>query len=326
MRDALIELLREEAERRSAETFSAPSPTDVRRAAGRRRRATVAAGASMVVLIGAGVAVANQAVRDGRTTSEPTPTRTPGPQTVAQQRSADILDGVVLPEGAQSVDGPPTTKLQQPELTFRAGSEYVVRDSRFWTVAGTLASVSQFFLTHDENGMRYNGYSGSPNRGQPIVAVYFGDLLFSLDPVDASTVGIRADTSVAWTPDRAASERIPDSVDSVEIRYYLGSAENPLGLRSLSGVEAQHLAELVNALPLVSTQGGAFHGSLPCRGDILQTRLTFVTDTVTFIITWPEQCGGSVVTIDGLAQPTLDVSDELRHAVEALLPRPTQTP
>ncbi|MDX6224415.1 MAG: hypothetical protein QOE64_791, partial [Frankiales bacterium] len=302
MSDTLIELLREEAERRSADMFSAPSPADVRRAAGRRRRATVAAGASMVLLIGAGVAVASVSERASRPAAEPTPPAASDPEAAAKQKAKSLLDAVTLPSGAAEVPVAPTRRLQHRSMTFGQPWDRVVRAERFWTVPGDIDAITDYFRSSVQHGVASEGGGDVREPGVASSDIFFGDLLITVARVDGTTVGIRADAQIPWTPVRPPSERVPDGLSSVEIRYYVGSVEVPLALRSVSGAEAQHLAGLVNALPIVVMQGGAFRGSLPCIGDILQTRLTFVTDTMTFIITWPGQCGGSVVTIDGRPQ------------------------
>lgn len=334
MNDSLIDLLRSEAARRTAVAPPAPTPERILHAVRRRRRVTVAGAAAVVLLVGAGTTVALQQTTGGRTLpaeqvsptpslgpEQVSPTPGPDPEQAAQVHARDVMAAVVVPPGAQEVQTAPTKRLDNPSTTIN--SPYQVSATRFWTLAGTLASTKAFFHDQPENGQAVSGEgSGTgPKPTDEIVFFNYGELQVSITQVDADTVGVRADAQVLWIPDKPASERVPDGVRSVEVLAYKGSPDQVLARRTVSGAVAQHLADLTNAL--VRDNSGV-HG---CVMDVgYRKRLTFTTDSAQVVVDG-FFCGGALMTVDGVRQPALFDSLDLRNAIDAVLgPLPSTPP
>lgn len=335
MNDSLIDLLRREAARRTAVAPPAPTPERILHAVRRRRRVTVAGAAAVVLLVGAGTTVALQQTTGGRTLpaeqisptpslgpEQVSPTPGPDPEQAAQVHAREVVAAVVVPPGAQEVQTAPTKGLDNPSTT--SSTPYQVLTTRFWTLAGTLASTQAFFHDQPENGQAVSGEgSGTgPKPTDEIVFFDYAELQVSITQVDADTIGIRADARVLWTPEKPASERVPDGVQSVEVLAYKeGAPDQVLARRTISGAVAQRLADLTNAL-VRDNRGG--HG---CNADFgYRKRLTFTTDSAQVVVDG-FFCGGVLMTVDGVRQPALLSSLDLTNAIDAVLgPLPSTPP
>lgn len=305
MNEDLIERLRSEADRRAMHPPLPPSPGRVRIAARRQRRGrTVAAVTAVVLICGTAALMLRPSPQSHQVPGNP------GPERVAQAHARAIADAVVLPPGARPATTAPTAALDRPSIV--PSLVHLATRTRFWTAPGTLTTVGQFFRQTQENGQSFGGsFSGSTKGQIDSIGFTYGELQITVAPIHADTVGIRIDAQVPWTPDKPASERVPGGVRSVEVFDYQGAPGHVR--RVLTGAQAQHLADLVNAL--VRDNRGT-HGCPAGTGQ--RTTLTFTTVHGTAVVDG-FFCGSVVLTVGGRRQPALRLSDDLARAVAAAL-------
>lgn len=303
MSDPVVDLLRDEVERRTALAPPAPTPERVRAAARRRGRVAMTATAVAVLVIAGGTAIV---VRDVVDQPPPLGVARLSPEHAAELKARAIVNAVVVPPGSQEVAAPPTPILTN--IGSRFGTSHVKMRTRFWTAPGTPVAIRNFFRDRTENGQTFDEWAGAV----PLF-VFFGELQIAVAKVDAHTVGIRADAQVVWHPDRPSTNRVPGGVRSVEVLAYQVSPDNVLARRTLTGPPAQHLADLVNSLKLDISE---FHRCLLGTGR--SHRLTFTTGHGR-VVADLRYCAGLVLTIGGKAQPALQPTQELTRAVDAAL-------
>ncbi len=237
----------------------------------------------------------------------PPPDLGPTTAAAAETRADALLARVELPPDAVRTSSRPPALADSPS---RPVTPYLVTRTRWFTVPGTLHDGQAFFANRREAGEPISGTQGS---GAQTVGYLYGalEVLVSLAPLPARRLAVRVDVQVLWRPARPSSERIADRVRSVEVSALSG--REVLAQRVLVGEPAQHLADLVNALPR-DTRGT--HG---CRADDGRSRrLVFRTTGQTWMVTG-FFCGSAVLVLHGVLQPGLLVSEDLHVAVDTAI-------
>lgn len=309
MNEPVVELLREEAHRRTTGAPPPPSVERVRGAVRTRRRTALAAGVTVLALLAAGgVGLGVRAGRDrpvtvatGPTGATPTPQpgpSDPGAEAAARARARDLLHEIQLPAGAVPVDEPPADALQDllalyiPNLTL---------DRRFWTVPGTVNQVAAFFRGSAEDLLPAEP-EPAPGSHREAAGFRYGDLHVTVAPVAAGIVGVRADARVRWATTRPHQPFLRGDPAAVELLSYRPNLV--LRRATVRGEPARHLVDLVNTLPLGDS--GYFCGlALHSPDDRWSVTLGSVQ-----LLMGVNRCGAEL-TIDGVIQDPVPPSSEL---------------
>ena len=291
----------------------------------RRRTALTATAGAALALTGVAIAtITGSATRsrqtvevaDGRVpSSKPaSPTaQTTDPQGDAQRRAAALVSQVTVPPGSKEVQQPPSPQLAQAALNI--GTSRKEDAHRIWTTTQSLADVQRFFASHDQAGTRStgSGSSGSATSGISYVYVY-GDLQIQAAELLGGHVGIRVDAVVLWLPTREPAEQVPAGVSAVEIITYRSTADHVLARTVVTGPQAQHLRDLVNAL----TRADDTRLNNCMADDGTRQRLTFTTPAGTATVTG-FFCGSVTFSLNGKHYPELSPSQPLTAEVTRLL-------
>jgi hypothetical protein len=229
---------------------------------GRRRRylaPALAAAAMVAVAVPVAVLVNHDA---GTPVAQQTPTKPPptastphDPKAAAIGTAQAAIDGATVLPGASRLAHSPLALLNHPPSI--PGAQHVQR-TRFWTAPGTVDAAIAYLQRHPPAGFRLNGSGSAGGPGVPangeldFQAGKYSSLLYNV-VADHGGVAVRADAQVLWAPARSPADTVPTSVNSVDVvvvrQNSLTHQGAPTVQRTLTGVAAQSLSDIVNRLP-----------------------------------------------------------------------------
>ena len=234
----------------------------------------------------------------------------------ATKRAIALTEAVTLPAGAASLSHSPSSLLDG-DGTAEFPGPYLVQVARWWSVSGRLASVTAALVAHPPSG--FIVCSG----GCPATEGSATDLSFWPRDDDSGTtnigvtllqglghVDVRVVGDSIWNPERSSRERVPTSVQSVELSLRSsgslppGQPSRPVTPRSgtVIGAGAAQLAALLNHLPTPQVQpapAGCYDG-----GTRVTARFRFSGNTLVF--SWTDgSCGWIYPTYNGVPQPII---------------------
>jgi hypothetical protein len=229
---------------------------------------------------------------------------------VTQQAADKFADGVQLPAGAVVSATAPTQVLAEAQNS--PGSKNLVEATRFYTVPGSIDAVLAYAQAHPPSGAYFNGTSST---GEDNVVTSKGITFGSIATHDyaaprvsvvavpiGAKVGVRIDAYLIWRPLRTLAEYAP--VNATSATACPGGLDCPKA--TLNTQDARELAAFFNSLDTVAPSdayGGCESGSSGSGA----THITF--DVSGGSVTFTPACGGVNVTANGVAQPTLDLTD-----------------
>jgi hypothetical protein len=154
-------------------------------------------------------------------------------------------------------------------------------------------------------------------------------LTVTIAATPGDTSYVRADAHVAWLLPRAAAEKIPDTVQAIEITRGLPARPPAISLTVTDPTQVRTLTMLANSLPIV--QPGQFDGCNTARAigavepEITFTFLSAPGDPALAVAkepadeTEPDTCGPMALSIAGVEQTALLQGPTFVAAAERLL-------
>ena len=308
----LHELLATEASRGGR--VSAP-PFESLIARSRQRRVKQAfAVAAAVVAVTAAVAVPLIVSGRGSVVTGPALTTTDGARRAAAQQVVNqMVAEVNLPVGAS-----PLATAPAPLASVDPTATSVVAE-RFFTVAGTMDSVTAYVMAHPPAGLVVNGTStgssgtaGSDtveSRGVDFAGAEtssYGAPQLSVDVVPQGTgVGVRVSAQATLRPLRTTAEQVPADAAAVTVTYRQSDAAAQT--HTWDSSRAHVLASALNAL-YAQLSDVIVTGDPACAGSDPVYTVTFEVSHQPLVFR-DYGCGVIDVTAGGVAQPALETGD-----------------
>lgn len=170
------------------------------------------------------------------------------PRQLATERARSLVDGLAVPGGAREVDGPPAPRLQTPASIPVV--TWLVTATRFFVLEEDLSTAVDFFARSEQEGQALTGKGQVAQSGRVLVrSLGFGELQLELAPLDGGRTALRADAQVRWHPARTAQQEV-GQVDGAQVSDSWSAAGQPLHAVTLTRVDAQRLADLVDGLAM----------------------------------------------------------------------------
>lgn len=266
----------------------------------------------------------------------------PHTRPVAERDAEVLLRSVVLPAGAARLSGEPGAShgalagegpREGPDLDM-------VDRHAWWRIPGSWRTVLAFIRAHPPAGSRQFTAGGS-GTGDHETSVFVGfgwprtvgkrtrQMTVTIAATSGDTSYVRADAHVAWLLSRPASERIPDTVQAIEITRGLPARPPGLAFTVTDPARVRALTTLVNRLPIV--QPGQFDGCNTARAiGVVKPQITFTflaaSGTPALAVadepaeeTEPDTCGPMAFSIAGVEQTALLQGPKFVAAAERLL-------
>jgi hypothetical protein len=244
----------------------------------RWRRAGPAIGAVAAATVAVVVGVATGLTSTSRPAAPPasptvTGVSTPpsNPKAAAMTRIEAAMRAAPLPPGARRAGH----ELPNTGQVATSTSPNEVRRTTWWTAPGTLAAAVDYIVRHRPQGMRIDSSGSALSKSGSVSSMTYdfattptnGGYGLELDYVIApyqAGVAIRVDTWTVWAPIRPSWSYAPAAATSAQVtivRRPLFKATNgpspgaPTVARTLTGPDAQHLAQSINTVPSVAPEG-----------------------------------------------------------------------
>ncbi len=272
-------------------------------------RTTMAAAAAVVLVVAGATAISGQT---GARHSAPPATEGPStPQSRAQAGVDALVKDVVVPDDAVPQDSSPLPHLPR-RATEYADPEHSVYASLFWTTGLSVDDTLAFLQSHEKPGLVTGGSGTLTGPGYVVKTLSGsdsrGELDISVEARPDGKTGIRADARVLWTPERSEQEKL-GTVTSVDVTVVNGIPQHVDGTRTLTGEDAQHLADLVDSAAVL------VGGPSTCTMDMGQgATLVFTRAGGQVTVTLSPACR-SMSFDAGKDEPGLGFGEDLEKAV-----------
>ncbi len=292
--------------------------------------AALAAAAAVAVTVAVAVPVVWRRSIDGA----PVPARSAGAggfvqhdrnYRVALAAVEALLAKVTVPPGSKPVSAAPVDALKDPAVNYSALGR--IHQTRWWTIGMRYTETLAYFTANPPTGLVRSGSQRSGNSGHPISeglnfvssemnpAYSPLTLIITVAPL-GSAAGFAVTADTRWTPTRPPAEHIASPVSSVDVtatRSTTGDAMKTTS-RTVTGHDAQRLANIVNRLPMA--QPGPSTG---LGGPDWQDRLTFHTATSDVVATAGHSTNTVTFTVGHVNMPALSGAAIIHQAIDEIL-------
>jgi hypothetical protein len=267
-------------------------------------------GAGEVIRVGLPISGSGMPTPSPPSAAPPSPSDTSGTQdqgarAAAIAESERLLGLTPTPPGAAPTTSAPVPALHHPSQT--PATSYLIDRSTWWTVPMSATATMAWIRTHPPSGLRRTTSGSGVGANGPFADVGFEDepsgsftsatLLIEVVPTGPGTSAIRVDGQTIWLPPRPAATLVPPDPAQASLVAYHGSPTDVLDQRTLTGVEANDLATLINGLPVDT--GGAYNCA---EGTGPRFQVTFPTANGPLVFTEIPECFSVSVTLDGASE------------------------